>query len=72
MMPIRSPDGRTRHCWILGEESSTPPSPGLLLEWSRAVDGRWIARVVYVPMDAPSMSIETWLDSRFVRPAPGS
>jgi hypothetical protein len=28
-----------------------------------------MARVVYVPMESPSMSIETWLDVRFVRPA---
>jgi hypothetical protein len=49
-----------------------PPSPGLLLEWSQAPDGGWMARVVYVPTESPSMSIETWLDVRFVRPAPGS
>jgi hypothetical protein len=29
-----------------------------------------MARVVYVPMDSPSISIETWLDARFLRPTP--
>lgn len=54
-----SPDGRRRagHCWVTTAAAAgfdDPDAPGLTAEWARGRNDMWYARVVYMPMRAPS------------------
>jgi hypothetical protein len=60
-----------RHCWVDGPADPPGPWPGVVVEWRRdPVSGDWSALVVYVVTEAAcSTTVQTWLSSRFLRPA---
>lgn len=60
-----------RHVWVNVSGSSTSRSPGLLLEWRKAPDGRWEALVAYASgggSHAVSMTT-AWVRQEHVSPA---
>lgn len=70
--PPRKPQ---RHCWVEGPPDHPGPWPGVVVEWRRDPNGTaWSALVVYVVTEdanatTTSTTVQTWVASRFLRPA---
>ena len=53
-----------RHVWLVDAPGQPGRWPGLLVEWRRATDGSWDARVVYAvpePSGLGNRVLERWL-----------
>lgn len=69
--PARSRPVGLRHCWVAGLPDLPGRHAGLLVEWRRAEDRQWLARVVYAVVDGDSpVLIEAWVGAGHLSPAP--
>ena len=60
-----------RHVWLVDAPGQPGRWPGLLVEWRRAEDGSWEARVVYATPEAAGLGnrvLERWLPARCLLP----
>ena len=72
MEPLTSRrSGLCRHVWLLDAPGQPGRWPGLLVEWRRAEDGSWDARVVYAVPESEGSSnrvLERWLPGACLLP----
>ena len=71
--PVATPGAArrpSRHCWVEGTMDSPGPWPGVVVEWRRdPASGLWSALVVYVVTDdTRPITVQAWVDSRYLRP----
>ena len=60
-----------KHCWVKAPVDGAAARPGLLLEWRKAVDGRWEGRVSYAAELRPGrwVTVEEWLGAELLSTA---
>jgi hypothetical protein len=60
-----------KHCWVKAPVDGTAARPGLLLEWRKGADGRWVGRVSYAAELRPDrwVIVEEWLGAELLSTA---